>query len=212
MDIQLTADGEVVVFHDDDARRVTGLARKVAACEVDEVTAWRLFGPDGARTEERVPRFEEVLQALPDARLNVDFKTPGRALVERARALVLRHDAAHRVRFASFHQRSLLHLRRLGYHGPTGLGRAEVLALRALPESVAALLVRGSAAQIPVEQFGIRLDSQRFIERAHRLGLLVHYWVINDLSEARRLAMLGADGIVTDDPARLTAALRTDAP
>jgi glycerophosphoryl diester phosphodiesterase len=57
----------------------------------------------------------------------------------------------------------------------------------------------GQAAQIPTRALGIRLDTARLVERAHALGLVVHYWVINDPHEAKRLLALGADGIVTDD-------------
>jgi glycerophosphoryl diester phosphodiesterase len=57
----------------------------------------------------------------------------------------------------------------------------------------------GDAAQIPLRALKVRLDTAALVTKAHALGKVVHYWVINDPGEAERLLALGADGIVTDD-------------
>ena len=49
----------------------------------------------------------------------------------------------------------------------------------------------------------VRFDRRAFVERCHALGVAVDYWVINDVEEGRRLLALGADGLMSDDPARL---------
>jgi glycerophosphoryl diester phosphodiesterase len=46
------------------------------------------------------------------------------------------------------------------------------------------------------------------LAKLHRIGLAVDFWTINDPDEARRLVALGADGIMTDDPARIVPAVR----
>jgi len=46
------------------------------------------------------------------------------------------------------------------------------------------------------------------LEKLRQLGLRVDYWTINDPNEARRLVALGADGIMTDDPARIVPLVR----
>jgi glycerophosphoryl diester phosphodiesterase len=46
------------------------------------------------------------------------------------------------------------------------------------------------------------------IAKLHALGLKVDFWTINDPDEATRLVALGADGIMTDDPARVVPAVR----
>jgi glycerophosphoryl diester phosphodiesterase len=45
------------------------------------------------------------------------------------------------------------------------------------------------------------------VEKCHALGLVVHYWTIDEPGEARRLVELGADGIMTDDPRRVAPAI-----
>ena len=62
-------------------------------------------------------------------------------------------------------------------------------------------------AQIPVEQYGITLVDEALVGKAHELGLQVHVWTIDGEAEMRRLADLGVDGIMTDEPALLRTVL-----
>lgn len=65
LDIQFSRDKEVVVFHDDDLRRLTGDGRRVDACTLSELKAFRLNGVEDAR----IPTLREVLSL-------VDGRTP----------------------------------------------------------------------------------------------------------------------------------------
>jgi glycerophosphoryl diester phosphodiesterase len=60
--------------------------------------------------------------------------------------------------------------------------------------------------QVPVKQGAIRFDRIAFIAKCHSLGLRVDYWTVDDPAEATRLLALGADGIMTNDPAAIRAA------
>jgi glycerophosphoryl diester phosphodiesterase len=55
------------------------------------------------------------------------------------------------------------------------------------------------AAQVPVRAGPIRVVDAAFVEHAHRLGVQVHVWTIDDPDEINRLLDLGVDGIMTDD-------------
>ena len=59
LDLQLSRDGEVYVFHDYDTERMTGHAGKLSDMTSDEIDALRLAG-----TDERIPRFSEVLKLI----------------------------------------------------------------------------------------------------------------------------------------------------
>jgi len=61
----------------------------------------------------------------------------------------------------------------------------------------------GSAAQVPTKQGPLRFDRPAFIAKCHSLGLRVDFWVVDDRAETARLLELGADGIMTNDPATL---------
>ena len=57
-------------------------------------------------------------------------------------------------------------------------------------------------------QTGPRADTPGFIARCRALAIPVEYWTINDPAEAERLLALGADGIMTDDPAAIAPVFR----
>jgi glycerophosphoryl diester phosphodiesterase len=78
----------------------------------------------------------------------------------------------------------------------TALSPGSVVTLRfGTPRRAAA-----NAAQVPVSQGPITVVNQRFVERAHALGIKVHVWTIDDPAEMHRLLDLGVDGIMTDRP------------
>lgn len=208
-DVHRTRDGHVVISHDPTGARAAGVAKPIRACTLAEVKAWDVGrGPHvrnlaaGARFT--MPTLQEALEALPGVPFNVDIKQhdeeTARAVVEAVR----RAGAAPRVLLTSFDARTVRHVRRLEYEGPTGLGRGEVLRLLSLPAAALRVFpLAGRAAQIPTHAGPVRLDGARLIDKAHRLGIEVHYWTINSPAEAERLLSLGADAIMTDDPASI---------
>ena len=54
------------------------------------------------------------------------------------------------------------------------------------------------AAQVPVRYGRVRVVDRRFLRYAHRLGLQVHVWTIDEPAEMHELLDLGVDGIMTD--------------
>jgi glycerophosphoryl diester phosphodiesterase len=60
-----------------------------------------------------------------------------------------------------------------------------------------------ACAQVPVRQNGVPVVDRRFVAAAHRRGLQVHVWTIDDPAEMGRLLDLGVDGLMTDRPATL---------
>jgi glycerophosphoryl diester phosphodiesterase len=209
-DVHLTRDGHVVVSHDPTGERAAGVARAIRDATLDDVRAWdvgrvfRASHPETPSDPFAMPTLDEVLAELPGVPFNVDIKRhdawAARAVVD----VVRRRRAEDRVRLASFDAATLRVVRGLGYEGPTSLGASEILRLVCLPErALRVLRLAGDAAQIPVRQGPLRLDTSAFIAKVHALGLLVHYWTIDDPREAERLLEVGADGIMTNEPARL---------
>ena len=72
-----------------------------------------------------------------------------------------------------------------------------------------AALFAAAAAQVPTRQGRLPLVTPAFIEGAHRAGVEVHVWTIDDPAEMRSLLDLGVDGIMTDRPAVLRDVLRS---
>ncbi len=217
LDVHTTRDGKVVVSHDPDAMRMGGVAtrwRDVDLAEAQRIDLGRGFlDPQGARPFAGrgigLPTFEEVLVEFPHMRLNVDIKQEKPSMVAPVLELLRRLRAEERVTLASFRTRTMLEVRRRGYGGDTALAQKEVVALLACPQRAwRALPFTGRAVQIPVAVGRLRLDRPAFLAKCHALGLRVDYWTINDPAAARELISRGADGIMTDDPARMIAELR----
>jgi len=208
MDVHLTRDGVLVVAHDDTALRTCGVPRAWAELDTDEIdrfdAGWGFIAKDGSRPFAgqgiRVPRFEDVLAAFPQP-INVDLKA---GAVEPMLELLRRTHSAGRVTLASFQMRTLVEVRRRGYEGETGLSQTEVASLLSMPAVLwRQLPFTGNAAQVPTKQGPIRFDRASFVAKCHSLGLRVDFWVVDDRAEAARLLELGADGIMTNDPAAI---------
>lgn len=74
LDVQLTTDDRLVVFHDASLLRMTGIDKNLTDCSFDELQQYRLLN-----TEERIPLFEDVLKVLkPDTPLVIEIKPEGR--------------------------------------------------------------------------------------------------------------------------------------
>jgi len=214
-DVHLTADGEIVAAHDVDGARMAGMARRIRDATLAEVQSWDVgYGFVDARGERpfagrgyRIPTLAELLTELPPVRLNTDLKSEEPRLAQRFLEVVRAHGAEERVVGASFFRSTLVRLRSLGFRGATSLARREFLAVWLTP---AWLRPRppGARAQIPTHAGPLKFATPRSLDKLHGLGLEVDFWTINDPAEAQRLVALGADGIMTDDPARIVPAVR----
>ena len=87
--------------------------------------------------------------------------------------------------------------------GPLGAVRFRIAAWGRLPLSYAA-----GAVQFPVSEYGIPMVTKASIAYAHKRGLQVHVWTINNESTMHELLDLGVDGIMTDDCALLKKVLQ----
>ncbi len=188
-DVQVTADGMLVAFHDDDLSRTCGRPGRISQLPWSEVRTARVGGTAP------IPLLTDLLEAWPDVRVNIDCKTD--AAVPALATTLRRTSALHRVCVGAFDDRRLARLRAmLGPELCTSLG----------PIGVARLVAGGlrhtaaMAAQVPVRQGPIPVTTAGFVRRAHARGLAVHVWTIDDAGAMERLLDLGVDGLMTDRP------------
>lgn len=214
-DVHRTRDGHVVISHDPTGEGTARVRRPIRMATLAEVKEWDVgCGPRVCRgkaarhTRFTMPTLEEALEALPSVPFNVDIKQHDEETAAAVVAAVRRVSAESRVLLTSFDARTVQRVRRLGYRGPTGLGEVEVARLLALPVPILRMRpLAGRAAQIPVRAGPLRLDRAALVAKAHRLGIEVHYWTINHPAEAERLLALGADAVMSDDPAAIAPVL-----
>ena len=193
-DVHSTSDDVAVVFHDDTLDRMLGRSGRIEDLSWADVTSLR----DGG--EPVVPRLADLLDAWPECRLNIDMKAD--SAVDPTIEAIWKANARDRVLLASFSDRRIRWARRVcGPRQATSMGQREVAALRLASTHGRGLrgFVPGVAAvQVPVRYRGIRVVNARFIGYAHRLGMQVHVWTIDDPAEMHELLDLGVDGIMTD--------------
>jgi glycerophosphoryl diester phosphodiesterase len=192
-DVHATADGVPVVIHDPALDRVTGQTGLVAEMNWADLATVRVNGAAA------VPRLDEVLDAWPEIRFNVDVKSD--QVVAPAVEAVRRTRAENRVLLASFSDKRLARVRATAGPGvATSLGLGEVARLRIAAAAGIPLRVPASAiaAQIPVRHRRITVLNARFLAYLHRLGLAVHIWTIDEPGMMNKLLDMGVDGIMTD--------------
>lgn len=211
LDVRASADGEVVVIHDATVDRTTDGKGPVAALRLDELrrldAGYRFTAPDGSHPYRgrgvRIPTLAELLAAFPEARLNIEVKQEEPA-IEAAVAAVLRAGGGTgRVLLAAENDVIIKRLRAAMPEAPTSFSAGEVAEFVSVV--VGGELDRyrppAQALQIPPAYAGIPLITAAHVAAAHRLGIEVHAWTINDEAEMEALLDLGVDGIVSDFPA-----------
>jgi glycerophosphoryl diester phosphodiesterase len=207
-DAHVTRDGVVVAFHDaclDGLTDRTGAIASLPIAEVEAADAGFAFSPDGGRSFPfrgrgvRVPRLETLLQRWPDARVNIDPKDD--ACVEPLVALLDRLDAWERVNVGSFSDRRLRRIRALSRgRACTSMGPRAVAVARAAALGGRMPRQGADCIQVPIRTGRIRIVTAGFVRAAHRAGLPVHVWTVNEPAAMRELLELGVDGIMTDRP------------
>ena len=208
-DLQATADGVLVAFHDKTLTRVCGRDGWVRRLSHAELSAARIDGT------EPIPLLEDLLAAWPDVRFNLDVKD-GPAIAPLPEVL-RRTNAWDRVCVVSFSASRLRATRR-------ALGRPVCMA--ASPFGTAMVRLGGprgrrdrggpgrqparprqpwpltdwlSRTGIDCVQVPASVATESFIARAQALGLQVHAWTVNDRPAMEQLLDLGIDGIMTDE-------------
>ncbi len=205
-DAHVTRDGVLVAFHDDRLDRVTdrtGAIAELGIIEVEAADAGYTFSPDGGSSfpfrgrDIRVPRLEEILVRWVDVRINIDPKSD--PCVGPLVALLDRLGAWERVCIGSFSDRRLRQIRALGRgRACTSMGPHSVALSRLAATSGMMARLGADCVQVPMRRGPFPIVTERFLQAAHRAGLPVHVWTINDEATMEDLLDLGVDGIMSD--------------
>jgi glycerophosphoryl diester phosphodiesterase len=156
---------------------------------------------------EPIPLLEDLLGSFPDARVNIDPKHD--RSVEPLIEVLRRCDAVDRVCIGSFSDERLRRLRlRLGAGLCTSMGPRAVARLRLDARSGRVHPTPAGCVQIPERVRNVTVTNAAVVRAAHRAGLQVHVWTVDDPADMHRLLDLGVDGIMTDRPGVLKEVLQ----
>jgi len=221
LDVQLTADGHLVVIHDftvDGTTDGSGAVKDLVFGKLREFNAAAKFSPTAKPLAESVPEsfgrvviptLDEVFafvrdSAGPDFMVNVEIKAPycdaagveipsGPAGIEKAVAdSIARYGMENRVIISSFNPPSLKRFKALCPQIPIGF-----LVEENVPVDTTRLM-SGTAYEAWHPRFSMVTPDNT--ERERRTGRVINVWTVNDEAETRRLASLGVAGIITDRP------------
>lgn len=212
LDLHLSRDGVLMVCHDPSVERTTDGAGRIdamTAAELQRLDAGARFTPDDGVSFPwrgrgvRVPRFDELVEALPrELPLIVELKTP--AAAQPMRDAARRLGITQRLIVAAFDSASTRPLQGAGI--ALGAGALDVAQL--LPAALLGIDPgerRFRALCIPTRWHGLPLPIGTLARTMRRRGGSTHIWTVNRPDKARRLWKLGVQGIISDDPAAILA-------
>jgi glycerophosphoryl diester phosphodiesterase len=209
LDVQLTADGAIVVIHDPTLERTTtgrGDVRKLKLAEVRAVSAGYPDKFGDAFAGERVPTLAEVLSLLRDrARVMIEVKKESvtddaeGGIEASTLAEVRRLGMAERVAIISFDHRALLRLR----DQAPEITRGHLFGRTTPDEVLQASREAGCDVVMPHKS---QLSDQ-LVERVRQAGLKLATWVVDEPEELRQLARFGLYGVGTNRPGVLLDAI-----
>jgi len=233
LDVHATKDRKIVVCHDETVDRTTnhqGSISNFTLAEIQEMdnAYWWIAGEavsPGHSDNEYVHRakapkdrnfaiatLEEVSEAFPGVLLNMDIKQTSPDVEPYEELLykeLQRLERTSSVIVASFHDDAIQKFRSLAPEVATSAATNETSAFFfSMLEGGELKVPPVCSFQVP-ETFGdITVVNEQFIESAHKSGVAVHVWTINDVASMSRLVDLGVDGVITDTPTPLSALLK----
>lgn len=228
LDVHATKDRHIVVCHDETVDRTTNHHGEIAALdlaqlrEMDNAYWWargaavspgldeheyvhRGKAPSDARFA--VVTLEQVVRAFPSVLLNLDIKrtAPDIEPYEELLADELRRlDRTGSVIVASFHDDAIQKFRHFAPEVATSAATGETTAFySSMLESSTPVVPPVCAFQVPATYGDITVVDERFVDAAHRAGVAVHVWTVNEVDEMGRLLDVGVDGVISDTPTSL---------
>jgi glycerophosphoryl diester phosphodiesterase len=213
LDVRLTADGEVIVFHDETTERVTGTPGTVADRsfgELEALDAGHAFTPDRGRSFPwrgrglAIPALSAVFARYPGMLFNIEAKDPSPQLAEALARAVRAAGRVHAVCVGSSDDAQAGRIRELlpeaCHFLPEGAAACHVLAAKG---------VRGDetcpggydVADLPQRlEEGVDVVDAAVVRWFHARGVAVHVWTVDDEADMRALLALDVDGIMSDRP------------
>ncbi len=214
MDVQSSADGELVVIHDDTVDRTTNGVGRVSEInfkelrQLDAAFNWQNdYGNIPYRDKGiRIPHLSEILKKFSHRRLLLEIKSNDVLTGEKICQSLIQYGMQDKTIVGSFHSKALnafsIHCPKV----PTSASSIQVGTFLLLHYLRIGFLYPNPppAFQVPEHLGRLRLVDSRFIKQIQSLNSVVHVWTVNQPERMKQLIDLGINGIITDYPDRLS--------
>ena len=200
LDVHLSADGELVLIHDERVDRTAdgcGFVGRMTLKELRQLDVSAAFR--GQYGVNRIPTLKEYLAFAKDSgiRTNIELKTgifDYEGIEEMILAMTKAYGMEDRVIYSSFNHYSIQRLQKLS------------------PSAPVAFLCQDGPIGFPAYAAGFHVDAvhpwfvnlrfKDFMEESHRAGLKVNTWTVNEEEHIRMCTLLGVDAVITNYPDR----------
>ena len=195
LDVQMLKDGTIIVMHDDNLKRTTGVDKNVWEVTYDEIKDLdngRFFDESFAGTE--IPTLDEVIKLAGSGKdklyLNIEIKRNGHdeGITQKVVDIIVANDYIANCDVTSQDYKTLEEIREINpsvltaYTSAIGIGDIESL---------------DAADIISIQETFATYEN---VERIHRAGKHVFVWTVNEKDTMERLVSLNVDAILTNDP------------
>lgn len=207
MDIQITRDGEIILFHDDDLVRMTGIKGKVSDtswADISEITVGRGY---------KIPKLKDVFDQFSSSKFLLDIHTADQRIIQKLIELIDHYAIAPNVIIASEHDEILNQLKTIQPDWVYGAGQKEAKHL--IYSSIARMdryfPLRSDILMIPKYYGALKVLTPRIINHVKRRNKKIWVWwkegdivsTITTKKEHEEMLSLGIDGIFCDAPQQL---------
>ncbi len=195
LDVQLTKDEQLVVFHDEKLDRTTDGKGKLTDFtyeELQQLSAGSWFGKEGKFAEERIPLLSEVFELIGnDILLNIEIKNRGDALLtaEKTVDMINQYHFVDSCYVTSFSYAALKRVKQLDPNIKTGL-----------IANVATTTAFTQLKYIDALSMNHLLVNSTVVNNAHQNGKRIFVWTVDNNSEIKNMMALGVDNIITNRP------------
>ncbi len=192
IDVQETADGEIVLCHDTNLKRVAGVNKKVSDLTLEQIKKLDVGSWFSSQYQgEQIPTLEEVMEyAKGKIDLNIEIKNLGNTsdLPEKVMELVEKHEMQEQCVITSTNRLYLKRVKAVDPEIRTGYIISAAYGNFYSDDFIDLISIRSSFV------------TERLMESAHEAGKTVHAWTVNGKVEMERLKQLGVDDMITDRP------------
>ncbi|KAG8188833.1 hypothetical protein JTE90_004645 [Oedothorax gibbosus] len=232
IDLHLTKDGKVVVSHDDNLHRVTGVNVKISDLCYKDLPLLKNDLPKGElitnESEHKIPLLEDVFTKFPEMPINIDIKVNNDTLISKVNELIVEYKRENITVWGNFSNEVTQKCYNLNPNIPIYFSARRVIFLVfityngllpfiPLKESCLELLMpsivlKNPSMMISRDKFWSRymvwlidklLMRKALFEHLSKRGIQTYFWVLNEEEDFKRAFELGATGIMTDYPTKL---------
>jgi glycerophosphoryl diester phosphodiesterase len=199
-DVYLSKDRKIVVIHDPDTKRTTGVPGRVADMTLDELRKLDAGKWKGDRfAGEKIPTLDEMLATIPAGkRVFIEIKCGPEIVPELQKVLKASKKKADQTIIISFNADVIAAVKKVR----PDLTAYWIVNLDGKKKGLDAESVIAKAKEIKSD--GLDLSAKRldatYANKVKKAGLKLVVWTVNDLDVAKRMVEIGVDGITTDRP------------